>query len=111
MAENRYTREILLADERNRHMAAVLRYGPYVFLSSSDGYRDIQTEQVDTELDGQAIAQCNNAYGRQALRLEKVGYGGDAAVWIENFTSGQSWRSSVWRRGRITSARRGTSWR
>ena len=92
MAENRYTREILLADERNRHMAAVLRYGPYVFLSSSDGYRDIQTEQVNTELDGQAIAQCNNAYGRQALRLEKVGYGGDAAVWIENFTSGQSWR-------------------
>ncbi len=92
MAENRHKKEVLLGDERNRQMAAVLRYGPYVFLSSSDGYRDIDTQQVNTELDGQAIPQCNNAYGRQARRLEQVGYGGDAAVWIENFTSGQSWR-------------------
>lgn len=92
MAENRYKKEILLADERNRDMAAVLRYGPYVFLSSSDGHRDLVTQRVDPELDGQAIPQCNNAYGRQARRLEQVGYGGDAAVWIENFTSGQSWR-------------------
>ena len=92
MAENRYKKEILLADERNRDMAAVLRYGPYVFLSSSDGHRDLVTQRVDPELDGQAVPQCNNAYGRQARRLEQVGYGGDAAVWIENFTSGQSWR-------------------
>ncbi len=92
MAENRHTKEILLADERNRNMAAVLRYGPYLFLSSSDGHRDIRTEQVDPELDNQAAAQCNNAYGRQALRLQKAGYSGDCAVWIENFTSGQHWR-------------------
>ena len=92
MAENRHKKEVLLGDERNRNMAAVLRYGPYLFLSSSDGHRDIQTEQVDPELDNQAVAQCNNAYGRQALRLEKTGYSGDCAVWIENFTSGQHWR-------------------
>lgn len=92
MAENRYKKETLLADERNRNMAAVLRYGPYVFLSSSDGHRDLVTQRVDPELDGQAVPQCNNAYGRQARRLEQAGYGGDAAVWIENFTSGQSWR-------------------
>lgn len=92
MAENRYKKEILLGDERNRAMAAVIRYGPYVYLSSSDGHRDIKTQQVDPELDNQAIAQCNNAYGRQALRLEQIGYGGDSAVWIENFTSGQHWR-------------------
>ncbi len=85
-------KEILLADERNRNMAAVLRYGPYLFLSSSDGYRDIETEQINPELDNQAIAQCNNAYGRQALRLQKTGYSGNCAVWIENFTSGQHWR-------------------
>ena len=92
MAENLHKKEVLLADERNRHMAAVLRYGPYLYLSSSDGFRDLTTEQVDPALDNEAIAQCNNAYGRQALRLTKTGYSGDCAVWIENFTSGQHWR-------------------
>ena len=92
MPEDRHKKEILLEDERGRNLAAVLRYGPYLFLSGSDGHRDIETEKVDPELDAQAVAQCNNAYGRQALRLEKAGYGGDAAIWIENFTSGQSWR-------------------
>ena len=87
-----YKREILLEDERGRNTAAVLRYGPYLFLSSSDGYRDIVTQKIDPSLDAQAVAQCNNAYGRQALRLQSAGYGGDAAIWIENFTSGQSWR-------------------
>ena len=32
LAENRHKKEVLLGDERNRQMAAVLRYGPYVFL-------------------------------------------------------------------------------
>ncbi len=92
MAENRYKKEILLSDERNRNVAAVVRYGPHLFLSSSDGHRDINTEKIQPELDNQPIPQCNNAYGRQALRLQKAGYGGDSAVWIENFTSGQYWR-------------------
>lgn len=92
MAENRYKKEILLEDERNRALASVIRYGPYLFLSGSDGNRDIKTEQIDPELDWQATPQCHNAYGRQALRLEKAGYSGEAAIWCENFTSGQSWR-------------------
>ena len=92
MPEDRFKKETLLEDERGRNMAAVLRYGPYLFLSSSDGHRDVVTEQVAPELDGQAVPQCNNAYGRQALRLQKAGYRGDDAIWIENFTSGQSWR-------------------
>ena len=92
MPEDRFKKETLLEDERGRNMAAVLRYGPYLFLSSSDGHRDIVTEKVDPELDGKAVPQCNNAYGRQALRLQKAGYRGDDAIWIENFTSGQSWR-------------------
>ena len=92
MAENRYKKEILLEDERNRSLASVIRYGPYLFLSGSDGNRDIKTEQIDPELDWQATPQCHNAYGRQALRLEKAGYSGEAAIWCENFTSGQSWR-------------------
>lgn len=92
MAENRHKKEILLGDERNRNVAAVLRYGPYIFLSSSDGNRDLTTEKVIPELDWQATPQCHNAYGRQALRLQKAGYSGEAAIWCENFTSGQSWR-------------------
>jgi enamine deaminase RidA (YjgF/YER057c/UK114 family) len=92
MAENRYKKEILLGDERNRSLAAVVRYGPYLFLSSSDGNRDLKNEKVDPELDWQATPQCHNAYGRQALRLEKTGYSGEDAIWCENFTSGQSWR-------------------
>ena len=47
MAATRYTKEILLADERNRNVSAVVRYGPHLFLSSSDGHRDIVTEQVE----------------------------------------------------------------
>ena len=92
MAENRHKKEILLGDERNRDLAAVVRYGPYLFLSGSDGNRDIETELVDPALDWQATPQCHNAYGRQALRLQKAGYSGEDAVWCENFTSGQSWR-------------------
>jgi enamine deaminase RidA (YjgF/YER057c/UK114 family) len=92
LAENRYKKEILLEDERNRNLAAVIRYGPYLFLSGSDGNRDLKTEQVDPELDWQATPQCHNAYGRQALRLQKAGYSGEDAIWCENFTSGQSWR-------------------
>ena len=87
-----YKKEILLADERNRDMAAVIKYGPYLYLSSSDGNRDLKTEQIDPSLDWQAVPQCHNSYGRQALRLEKAGYRGDDAIWIENYTSGQHWR-------------------
>ncbi len=87
-----YKKEVLLADERNRDMAAVIKYGPYLFLSSSDGNRDPKTEVLDPSLDWQAVPQCHNAYGRQALRLEKAGYRGDDAIWIENYTSGQHWR-------------------
>lgn len=92
MAENRYKKEILLSDERNRDLAALVRYGPYLFLSGSDGNRDLKTNNVDPELDWQATPQCNNAYGRQALRLQQAGYSGEDSIWCENFTSGQSWR-------------------
>ncbi len=92
MAENRYTKEILASDERNRDLAALVRYGPYLFLSGSDGNRDLKTNKIDLELDWQATPQCNNAYGRQALRLQQAGYSGEDSIWCENFTSGQSWR-------------------
>ena len=92
MAEHRYKKEVLLGDERNRANSALVKYGPYLFLSGSDGNRDLKTEQVDPELDWQATPQCHNAYGRQALRLQKAGYSGEDAIWCENFTSGQSWR-------------------
>jgi len=92
LAEHRYKKEVLLGDERNRANSALVRYGPYLYLSGSDGNRDLKTEQVDPELDWQATPQCHNAYGRQALRLQKAGYSGEDAIWCENFTSGQSWR-------------------
>ena len=43
-------------------------------------------------LAGNPDAQCRNSYGRVRQRLERCGYGGDRAVWIQNFTSGQEWR-------------------
>ncbi len=61
MAENRYKKEILLSDERNRNVAAVVRYGPHLFLSSSDGHRAINTEKIQPELDNPPQPQCNNA--------------------------------------------------
>jgi enamine deaminase RidA (YjgF/YER057c/UK114 family) len=92
LAENRYKKEILLTDERNRDLAALVRYGPYLFLSGSDGNRDLTTNKIDPGLDGQATPQCNQAYGRQASRLQQAGYSGEDSIWCENFTSGQSWR-------------------
>ena len=92
MTHQSYKKEVLLDDERGRGLSAVIKYGPYLFISGSDGHRDLKTERVVPELDGKAVEQCNNAYGRIALRLEKAGYSGDCAIWIENFTSGQSWR-------------------
>jgi enamine deaminase RidA (YjgF/YER057c/UK114 family) len=85
-------REVLVADERGRGLAAVVRYGPYLFVAGSDGYRRLSDEQVDPALAEDALGQCRNSYGRVARRLEAAGYGGDCAIWIENFTSGQHWR-------------------
>lgn len=94
-----FKKEILLEDERGRGFAAVARCGPFLFVSGSDGHRDLQTEEIVPELAGSAIEQCRNSYGRIDRRLRKCGYGGDCAVWIENFTSGQEWRlerMSLW---------------
>lgn len=85
------TREELVADERPRGFPAVVKYGPYLFVSGSDGHRDVETEQVDPELAGKADAQCRNSYGRIQRRLERAGYP-NSAVWIQNFTSSQDWR-------------------
>ena len=87
-----YQRSVKLEDERGRPLPAVLSYGPYIFVSGSDGYRDLATERIAPELADNAVAQCRNAYGRVQRRLEHAGYSGDCAIWIENFTSGQHWR-------------------
>jgi enamine deaminase RidA (YjgF/YER057c/UK114 family) len=85
-------KEILLEDERGRGFAAVVRCGPYLFVAGSEGHRDAATEQIVPALAGNPDAQCRNSYGRVRQRLERCGYGGDRAVWIQNFTSGQEWR-------------------
>jgi enamine deaminase RidA (YjgF/YER057c/UK114 family) len=85
-------RASLVDDERGRGFPAVLRYGPYLFVSGSDGHRRLDDECVDAALADDAVAQCRNSYGRVARRLEAAGFGGDCAVWIQNFTSGQHWR-------------------
>jgi len=87
-----YKKEILLEDERGRGFAAVAKYGPYLFASGSDGHRDLESEKIVPELAGKPIEQCRNSYGRIDRRLRKCGYGGNCAVWIENFTSSQEWR-------------------
>lgn len=87
-----WQRATLVEDERGGAYPAVLRYGPYYFVSGSDGHRDLKSEKIDPEVAEKATAQCRNSYGRVARRLEQAGLGGDSAVWIENFTSGQHWR-------------------
>jgi len=84
--------EVLVEDERGRGIPAVVRFGPYLFVAGSDGYRTLEDERIDPALAEDAIAQCRNSYGRVARRLKAAGYGGDCAIWIENFTSGQHWR-------------------
>jgi enamine deaminase RidA (YjgF/YER057c/UK114 family) len=82
----------LVEDERNRGIPAVVGYGPYLFVAGSDGHRRLSDETIDPSVTDDAIAQCRNSYGRVARRLERAGYSGDAAIWIQNFTSGQHWR-------------------
>jgi enamine deaminase RidA (YjgF/YER057c/UK114 family) len=85
-------KQVLVEDERLRGVPAVVKYGPYLFISGSEGHRELDTERINPELAGRASAQCRNSYGRIQRRLEQAGYGGDRAVWIQNFTSGQEWR-------------------
>jgi enamine deaminase RidA (YjgF/YER057c/UK114 family) len=87
-----YERELLVPDERGRAFPAVLRYGPYLFISGSDGERRASDEVLDPALAENAIEQCRNSYGRIKQRLNRAGYGDDCVVWVENFTSGQHWR-------------------
>jgi enamine deaminase RidA (YjgF/YER057c/UK114 family) len=87
-----FKREVLVEDERRRGIPAVVRFGPYVFVAGSDGYRRLSDEHIDPKLADDAVGQCRNAYGRVKRRLEAAGYGDDCAVWIENYTSGQHWR-------------------
>ncbi len=84
--------EVLVEDERGRGIPAVVKFGPYLFVAGSDGYRTLDDERIDPALAENALAQCRNSYGRVARRLKQAGYGDDCAIWIENFTSGQHWR-------------------
>ncbi len=84
-------KQLLVDDERGRGVPVVVGYGPYLFVSGSDGHRDLETERINPELAGNATAQCRNSYGRIQRRLEKAGFP-NTAVWIQNFTSGQEWR-------------------
>ncbi len=95
-----YKKEVLLADERDRGFAAVVRAGPYLFLSGSDGHRSLNTEEIDPRLTWQPEAQTRNSYDRIVRRLEKCGYSADCAVWLEHFVSSQEWmqlRLALWR--------------
>jgi enamine deaminase RidA (YjgF/YER057c/UK114 family) len=84
-------KETLVEDERSRGIPAVVKYGPYLFISGSEGHRRLDTERIDPELAGNASGQCRASYGRIQRRLEQAGYP-NSAVWIQNFTSGQEWR-------------------
>jgi enamine deaminase RidA (YjgF/YER057c/UK114 family) len=92
VVSSQWKREDLVEDERSRGFPAVTKYGPYIFVSGSDGHRDPATERISVKFADDATAQCRNSYSRIAARLEKAGYSGDCAVWIQNYTSGQQWR-------------------
>lgn len=87
-----HTKTILLDDELGRGFPAVVQFGPYLFVSGADGHRDLKTNRIVPELAGKALEQSRNSYGRVRQRLEQAGFGGDRAIWIEHFTSGQEWR-------------------
>jgi enamine deaminase RidA (YjgF/YER057c/UK114 family) len=92
-------KEILQDDELGRGFAALVRYGPYLFLSGSDGHRDPETEELDLSLIHKPIEQCHNAFGRVQRRLEKAGYSGDCVMRLLSYTSGQEWslkRMATW---------------
>src|SRR5688572_18875792 len=92
MLAERLRKEVLLEDERGRGFAAVVRYGPYLFVSGTDGYRDLDSGEIDPALADRPVEQCRNSYGLIKRRLERAGFGGDCAVWVENFTQSQEWR-------------------
>jgi enamine deaminase RidA (YjgF/YER057c/UK114 family) len=92
MAQETWRKEVLLQDERGRALAAVVKFGPYLFVAGADGHRDLNTNEIVPELAHQAMDQCRISYGRVAQRLERAGYGGNCAVWIENFSSSQDFR-------------------
>ncbi len=92
-------KETLLWDERGRGFPALVRYGPHLFLSGSDGCRDPETEELDFSLVYKPIEQCHNAFGRIRRRLERAGLTGDCVMRVLHFTSGQEWslrRMAVW---------------
>lgn len=95
-----YKKEVLLADERARGFAAVVRAGPYLFVSGSDGHRSPQTQEIEPAVTWQPEAQSRNSYERVIRRLEECGYPASCVVWLEHFVSSQEWlhlRLAIWR--------------
>jgi enamine deaminase RidA (YjgF/YER057c/UK114 family) len=95
-----WRKQVLLEDEHGHGDSAVVRYGPYLFLSGSDGDRDLHSEQVDPALAGQPEAQVRNSYGRVLKRLEQCGLSEATPVWLQNFVSSQDWlllRLGLWK--------------
>lgn len=93
-------KEVLLGDERGRYGAAVVRYGPYLFISGSDGDRSPDTEHIDPSCSRNPERQVHNSYGRIQRRLERCGYGANAVVWLEHFVSSQEYlllRLALWK--------------
>lgn len=85
-------RTVLLEDPLRPGIAAVIKSGPFLFLSSVDGDRDAKTGEVDASVFGDGPAQARNAYGAIVDRLSECGYDGRAAVRIEHATASQEWR-------------------
>jgi len=95
-----YKKEILLADERDRGFAAVVRAGPYLFVSGSDGHRSTKTQAIDPAVTWQPETQSRNSYERIIRRLEECGYSASCVLWLEHFVSSQEWlhlRLAIWR--------------
>lgn len=100
MTTTTHSNETLLEDERGRGFAAVVRAGPYLFLSGSEGQRSPGTETIDSGLTWQPEAQTRNSYERMCRRLQRCGYGPECVVWLEHFVSSQEWlllRLALWR--------------
>lgn len=85
-------RTVLLEHPVRPGVAAVIKSGPFLFLSSVDGDKDEKSGEKILSSFGDGPAQARNAYQTVVDRLVECGYDGSAAVRIEHATSSQEWR-------------------
>jgi enamine deaminase RidA (YjgF/YER057c/UK114 family) len=85
-------KQVLLDDPLHRGLPAVVRSGPFLFMSSVDGDRDHRSGLMQPDRFGDGPAQARAAYSAVVDRLTECGFDGRTVVRVEHATSSQDWR-------------------